>query len=392
MGVLVFSACKKKGCKNKDAINYNSNVDVVSDPSICEFLEEYASKTKIILSGSVTVPTTWSKISGATVDYYINSMISIESVLTIDPGVTIEFGPEGGLVIAKDLIVNGNSDNHVTFKNSSNISWKGIQLNIYSLNKLLHLTYLDIYNVVGEIDSYNIVMALNSYCDVQLNHVQIIGSSNIGMAVHAIDGGYSPDFMNDVVITNCKRPLVTSTEKILDYMGQITLQNNVRDWVEFDKSNYNLVSHTYPKKYPYFFSYGINPKVASLLAEPGAEFIVGDTQLHINGEVSCVGTQQDPIIFRSLDDETWKGLVVKLTYPLAFNFTSILGVANTYSPRAPLYVNSYSPNYNLTFSNGTIQGVGTNVPCGIKFSTPVSVSAYDITGTVFSGCASDVCN
>lgn len=88
-----------------------------------------------IVSHEVTGNDTWSTTSlpnGATNPLHIegNLVIKTNATLDIDPGVIVEFGPEGRIIVEEGatLRANGVNGNEVIFRSACNSMWKGIKV------------------------------------------------------------------------------------------------------------------------------------------------------------------------------------------------------------------------------------------------------------------------
>ena len=385
---LSVVGCTKKGCKDRNAINYNHNPSVTSDPTSCEFLSNNFN-TITIQNGDVTQTTTWGKVAGATVDYYINSTIDINAELVIEPGVIIEFGHSGELVLnSGSLYLMGEENNRIILRNVAESDWKGISISGQNYpNREFHFNYVDIIKASGN-DYFEGSINLNDYCDIQLNNVSISGSSNSGLNIFSSDDFIGANFISNLTVSNCERPIVSRTEKILNYMDEIILQNNTNNWIEFPSNNLNFDSTLFPESYPYYFSDSGTKYISKLTANPGAEFIISGGRLYVEGYVTCPGTSTKPIVFRNKTGTSWYGLRVNLIDSPYFNNVNIIGVVNAGSSSAPLYV--YNNGGELTFTNCSIQA--TNVSCGIRFVNSVLNSQFNTAGSSFTGCINDICN
>lgn len=109
LGVLLFTAaftmtavsCKKKGCTDETATNYNA--DAKKDDGSCEYADPVVDdESMVMVSSNITSNTTWSKDKV----YVLNTRVAVESgvTLTIDPGTIIK-GEVGSGANATALII-----------------------------------------------------------------------------------------------------------------------------------------------------------------------------------------------------------------------------------------------------------------------------------------------
>jgi len=395
---LIVVSCNKKGCKDKAAFNYNDDEDVISEPSECQYLSGLveANTTKIIVAGEIIGNTVWPKIDGVAIDYIVENTINIYGSLTIDKGVVVQFGPDGGFSIGGEgaegaaLYVEGTSLSPVIFENKpDNIRWRGIGLpTLYSVlsPRKLHLSNLKIKNAAGNYKKAAIY--ITDKTSIELSNVVLDGNQKYGIYIKTIE--LEPLF-TDVVIKNYETALFTLSPNICNNLSGFTLINNTNNWFEFFSNNFTMPVNTYFNNiYPVFFKSNNYSTVtfSEFNASAGTQFLSYD-YLEFNGSVNVVGTALNPVIFSSPSGQNLRNITINMQYHTNFDYTNLIGAYNSYAIRV---------NYNaagfLQFTNGNLQGQqGTSLSCGIWFDGIATVPSnkYDITGTTFTNVTNNIC-
>ncbi|MGM0480168.1 MAG: hypothetical protein ACQERC_13175 [Bacteroidota bacterium] len=126
LGVLMLSAaftmtavsCKKDGCTDETAINYDADAD--KDDGSCEYEEETEDESVVKVSSNVTENTTWTKDK----EYILTTRVVVTAgnTLTIEPGTVIKgevgSGPNAtALIIARDakIMAEGTANEPIIF-------------------------------------------------------------------------------------------------------------------------------------------------------------------------------------------------------------------------------------------------------------------------------------
>lgn len=195
--ILVLS-CKKEGCTDQDATNYDENAknddgscvydDPTDDPSGDD---GGVSEETIELSGSISEPTTLGKVSGTTglADYVITGHLRVYAALKIEPGVKIVVKAGNAITIYDD----GSFD--ATGTNSQNIDiygeqdvegyWNMIRFNS-SNNPNNKLIYTNIRNAGGN-STYNASVYLSGNSRLEMNNSKITKSERHGLRLASDD-------------------------------------------------------------------------------------------------------------------------------------------------------------------------------------------------------------
>lgn len=389
--IALVSCNKNKGCKDTEAYNYNHNPKIEDDPSMCLY-ENRAPETKIIYAdyngGIIDSPTSWSKIEGVEVDYYVDHIINLSSTLTIDAGVTINFGPSGGFNIrwGGALTVNGTEDEKVYFKDSSGNGWMGI-----SSWSNHHTAKLILKHIVVENSNENIAcVQLLAFEKIEFDNVIFDGLSTGGTGLILEEDQLSTTdvLINEVIIKNFTTPFITNRTEIFNFFEEINIENNENNYYIVDGvEGYSSETIFTNETSPIYFDFNIyDTSFPYFSAIPGCTFMFNNSgyNLPFHGSFNCVGTSEKPIVFKSLDGGAWSGIWVILSENPIFD-NCIL--ENATSNSSSLRVASSSTG-SLIFTNSLITS-NESLSCGISFSQPAS--SFDITGSTFINCESDIC-
>jgi hypothetical protein len=100
-----------------------------------------ASAQTTITAGTLTVNTTWTKAASP---YIVtnNLMIAGGVSLTLEPGTVVKFEPNVQLIVAGQLVANGNSNDSIYFlRNSATQNWAGITFSVGSAASSISAQY-----------------------------------------------------------------------------------------------------------------------------------------------------------------------------------------------------------------------------------------------------------
>lgn len=386
---FIVTSCKKKGCKDETAINYNGNTKVDNDPTLCEYSTVYTG-TKEIISGHIQSHTVWPNLTD--IDYTVNHVISLFDTLIIEPGVTVLFGTNGGFKIRSGghLIIEGTETENVILKNKVEGGfWSGVN-DQSSSNSTLKLVNVLMQNA-GGMNSASYGISLNDGMQIIFNNLSLDGGgSSRGLVISGLE--IFPQ-INSVTIKNYDRPFVSSDLGAISQLNDFTLQDNNNNWFELTNYSYGNYGAFNNLPHPVYFSSSSGAIFSQFSATGECEFVFRPTEtMTVTGSFSCTGTESSPVIFRSsISGYFWRGIRVNLSYNPSFSYTDILdiGGSNYYEAVEVAYNSSLVGD--LTFTNCYVEA--TNIFCGVTFegSGFLTSSDYDFTGSTFTGCNQDYC-
>jgi hypothetical protein len=174
---------------------------------------------EVTVTTDIEQSTTWT----ANKTYLINDVIEISnnSILTIEPGTTIKFGPNGSLSVGyysnATVIANGTATNPITFTSSALAPTAGAWEGIYLHNKTLNnssFTYCK-FQYAGSDASYGAVNILGA--DVIMNNCIVSNSGSFGILTDynstTLKGGFV-SFSNNTISNTEKYAIVIDAMKL----------------------------------------------------------------------------------------------------------------------------------------------------------------------------------
>ncbi len=270
---------------------------------------------------------TWQNLQ---IPYLITNDIQVfNTELTIEPGTTLEFGENAGIIIsqpASALIANGTASRPITFSLDSTeivesgiqkVFWKGLRFANNANNVLNLLNYVTMEyggNVVDRNTKANLVVDDNSQVNISNSRFRLSGGYGILLEADSV----VPQFDNNSLALNQISSALVSS-KAVRFLNN---SNQFDSYIEVKPEGLNGgdVWQGLNAPYAFFSFFSIDKK---LTIEAGATLIFEEnTALEVNGPFSGLvvnGTAQQPVTFTSLSDyfsnsfgiKYWQGIIFR---------------------------------------------------------------------------------
>jgi len=251
-----------------------------------------------VLPGTISAPTTLQ--AGC---YAPASDVTVDSALTLRPGVTILMSAGSGIYVSASGSLNavGTSSQPIVVEGNGNHAsgfWAGVDFS--SASSANELTYVTVKDAGGPSDGDVYVY---SGASVSITYSTIENSAGYG--VYAQDGALLfPAFSGNKITGNVSgamwipAELMSSLDSATDYSG------NATDYVEVAGAVQNASSVTWPAlNVPYYASGDVTLQ-SDVVAAPGLMMAFGNNiGLYVGdgvtnaGSLSAVGTSSQPIVF-----------------------------------------------------------------------------------------------
>jgi hypothetical protein len=295
IGGIALTGCRKEGCTDPVAINYNENAN--NDDGSCEYGAENSTysgnqDTDITLSNDVE--------DSNQPDYYVEGVWSINANVTIEPGTVIEMGAGASIIVnaggsfnavgtAQDkIIIRGAQStpgfwDDIRFDNSNNV-----------LNVLSHVNIMD----GGGNSSWNASVYCYDGGRLKVNNTSIQNSQRYGMIVYT--AAFELDEFDNNTISNCGQGAIKIQANDMGAIeGNSTFTNNGDNYYEVDGGSIDL-NQTWNKTNAPFFMNGNTNINADVTVQPGAQFLMGpgaNIIVYSAGSLNAIGTASDNITF-----------------------------------------------------------------------------------------------
>lgn len=345
--------------------------------------------SEITVTSNIEKSTTWIP----NISYIINNDIQVNNnaVLTIKPGTTIKFGPEGSLIIGKasngTLIANGTIENPIKFTSSALSPTAGDWDGLVFYDKTTSNTSLYYSNIEFAGRNYSSAICLYG-ADISMNNCTVSYISNYGIDAsydsYTRKGGFITFENNKLINTKecglrinvAKLNTIGSSNTFINAKG-ISLEENIMG---------QLLPQTWKNlKVPYIIEGRMHVQ-ASLTIAPGTtiKFEKG-TRLYLDGTLGISpifiadgGSANTPITFTSTLENpvagSWDGLILdKVSKDSKMNFCIVdyAGKAFTYGPESDKgAISAYSST--ISFNNNTVRnsnGYGIYLSGSSRFSS-----------------------
>lgn len=273
------------------------------------------------VSGTITVPTTWSHQSGRNVDYVVSGRLYVQAALTIQPGTVIEFKEDAGMEIGTGgaLIAEGTADNHITFTSTTGTYWNALVF--YTFSDLNKLRYCDIRRggktSITTPDAM-VVVGQNAYADGKVSIRDCVFESSLTSGLFINDQSQVTNFANNTFTGNGQFAITLTTENLNDVNGTALFSANGKNYVEIRDCVFPTGESQNIQKLtvPYYIQQGVILRGTSVI-NAGVQFTYASGgYLNIddfngsNSTLQVLGTTGQPVIFAGENGGSWRGIVV----------------------------------------------------------------------------------
>lgn len=314
--ILAFSAmlalaCKKEGCTDQAASNYNSEAE--NDDGSCEYDGTGGGGTGgggtgdiQNLAGNTDSPITITDevSSGTAYDYYIDGTWSINAAVTIEPGVRILMKSGSQISVNENgsLSAIGTSADKIVFIGEESLEgyWDNIRFN--QSNKTSNeLTYVEIKYAGGNSNSYqDASVFLNGVSRLKMNNTLIESSQRYGVKVRS-DEGNIDEFSNNTISDGGSSTIyLNNIGQLENFAGNNTLSSGNQSNRIFVDGGTVEFSTNIPFVNSTILLGGTSNIDADVTIAAGNNFEMGSgAQVEVNasGSLSMVGTASEHITF-----------------------------------------------------------------------------------------------
>lgn len=300
--LLVFSACEKD----------DNNDNVQTEPATlldCDFARD---------------DTTLVNDPNKAIDYIIDCQVFVGGVLTIEPGVVIQFETDAGLEIGDNgtLVAIGNAQNKIVLEGvtATKGAWSGVI--VFSNDVRNTMEHVEIRHAGGSgfnsnDDRGNIII----YADGRLKLDHVLSEMSATYGLNAAYWDMTLDVSNSVFTDNDDEPVQIPATNLHQLDPSNDYTGNANDVIKVTIRSISDLTATWEKQnVPYFFTRRNEPKQTMntdghITIAPGVELIFdSDCGMQAyGGSITAVGTASEPILFTGLTKQpgAWKGLLFR---------------------------------------------------------------------------------
>lgn len=298
---LAFISCKKEGCTDPVAVNYESSAN--HDNGTCSYDPSSGGAGGSGGSGGGTTNTITSNITSATTLSGIVSVcgdINIESAVTIQPGTVLNMCPGSSLVITStgSLSSQGTAASPVIIQGETNSPafWDGIRFTSNNpTNQLLHTLISDAggYWLFEEAALY-----VNDQAQLAMSNSTVANCSSDGLFTN--EASILNNFSNNTFSNNGSFGINITANQIgsLDVSSNYN-NGNVQPFVNVRASTVNQTVTWQDINSLYLFN-GITNITSAVTIEAGANFVFeanSGITVETNGSLTAIGTTTSTIGF-----------------------------------------------------------------------------------------------
>lgn len=390
--------CKKQGCTDSNAANYNYLAK--KDDGSCQYNSTIGpKKLDCYVNNYLNDTIHLTNDPNRPVDYLITCHIQVNTHLVIEPGVVIEFTPQGQIDFNRYFIAEGTAEEPIIMRGRQNYpgSWGGISL--YALDSQ-RLDYVHIINGSRYKNNFNDSIFASIWVqssNISIKNCQISGSKGFGIA----DGSYYSSHIrniNKLTVTNCNSPMLCEAPYLAQY-SNLNFHDNTNNSIDLIAKNYTdsfiipnfgtdyRVSHGYSNS-NYNITTGYSSNVITIEAGITIRFANGFGMVS-SGSINALGAPTNKIRLLGVSSSpgAWSGLEIIPNGSCLLDYVEIAyaGGGNINTGTASLYVRGTSGSLSVT--NCIIRDGA--APCGIKLES--GAISLNSTGTTFSNITTNIC-
>lgn len=394
--LFISISCKKKGCTDPVALNYQSAAE--KDDGSCTYAPETTTPTGgVSLTADITTPTTLDSNT-----YTICTDIDVTSELTIMPGATFLMCAGASINVTVDGYINavGSATKPIVIKGQTETPgyWQGIAIKSTNPNNVFsYVTVKDAGTYWAWEDA-----ALFVTGSISMDHSTIANNVDIGMYVSGSIGNFASNtFSDNVTGLNLAVPQVSKLDGLTNYND-----NNTNDFI-YVRGGTIGTDQTWEKLSTDLLIQNLYMD-AGLTINPGSRLRMEASEYGIvvesSGFLNCEGTASEPIFIGGKYSSAgyWAGLKIRSNNPNnVFNYVTIQDGGEYWAHE---YANIYMNGGQLTIDNSTISkansygialesnsqiitsGVVQTVPGGVEANNTFSANGTGANANCTSGC------
>lgn len=294
-GALLIAGCKREGCTDPLANNFNEKAK--EDDGTCEYDQE-----SVTYGGSQDEDVVLTNLQNGPneTDYFIEGNWTINSNVTIEPGTVIEMSAGARINVNStgSLTAIGTSSEKIIIRGAQSTPgyWDYIRFNDANntKNELSHVIVQD----GGGNNSWNASVYCYNGGRLKINNTTIKDGSNYGFIVYSAD--FELDEFSNVTIENCTvGAAVIQANDMGNIEGNSTFTGNGKNYYEVNGGTISL-PQTWKKTNAPFFMNNKTTIESDVTVQPGATFLMGaSARMDINstGSLNAVGTASERITF-----------------------------------------------------------------------------------------------
>lgn len=329
------------------------------------------------------------------VDYIVECDVSVDGVMTIEPGVTIEFRANTALEIQNDgaIIAVGTASEPISFigENSSRGFWRGLGVRSSDArNELSHVIITDAgSDILNETwsDVRAAVSVLTTTEDARLSiqNTEIANSAGYGLAVD--EDASLIAFADNTIRDNSLSAVLCDANTVSKIEGTSSFSGNDFDGIEISSSTLDESGTQAWPKLDYKMNGDIKVETAldisagtRLFFEPRASLVIFE-----DGTLIAAGNAENPIIFTGMNTSipSWKGIVIRSSDPrnlmrhceVSYGGSEESETVWAGGVLANILLTETTINSRLTIENSTISDTN---GCGIYVSRGATLDATDL--------------